>query len=131
MSGLSSLGFFLILIAAGLTAAANLLLRKGIELGGGFAAQSFITVFTSFLKLLLQPFFLIGFILYFGAALFWFRVIASEPLYIAYPLLVSFSFILVTMGTALFLQEPISWRVMLGIAIIIFGIVLISKGSRI
>ncbi len=37
----------------------------------------------------MEPRFLIGFILYFAASVVWFRVVATERLSVAYPLLVS------------------------------------------
>ena len=112
-----------------MAAGANLLLRKGIEAAGGFSTNDFTSALTNFLHLLTEPLFILGFLLYFAAALIWFRIIATEPLGIAYPMLVSLSFILVTAGTAFFLQEPISLRLLAGILLIIGGIILISGGA--
>lgn len=76
--------------------------------------------------LLTNPLFLLGFLLYLGAMISWIKILASEPVGMAYPILVSISFILVTLGTALFLKEPIFLRTLLGVVSIIVGIILIS-----
>ena len=79
---------------------ANLMMRAGIDAGGGFAPQA-AGVVLEFVRLLPQPLFLSGF-LYFLASLVWLRVVASEPLSVAYPVLVSLTFTLVTGGAVLF-----------------------------
>ena len=126
MNRLSSFGFLLIFLTAFLSAIANLVLRKGIEAAGGFTTGGFVTTIKNFIILLSNPLFFLGFLLYLGAMLSWVKILASEPVSMAYPILVSLSFILVTIGTALFLREPIFIRSLLGIISIIVGIVLIS-----
>jgi multidrug transporter EmrE-like cation transporter len=79
----------------------------------------------------MEPKFLIGFVLYFMASVVWFRVVATEPLSVAYPLLVSCTFTLVTVGAVIVFSEPLTLRQMLGLAVILAGIALISvqKGT--
>ena len=126
MNRLSSFGFLLIFLTAFLSAIANLVLRKGIEAAGGFTTGSLVTTVKNFILLLTNPLFLLGFLLYLGAMIAWVRILASEPISMAYPILVSLSFILVTIGTALFLKEPIFLGTLLGVVSIIVGIILIS-----
>jgi undecaprenyl phosphate-alpha-L-ara4N flippase subunit ArnE len=114
------------MIVAGLTMAANLMMRGGIDSSGGFAPQTAFAVVVAFVKLLGQPLFMGGFILYFVASLVWLRVIASEPLSVAYPVLVSLTFTLVTAGAVLFFQEPLSFRKVAGLIVILGGILMIS-----
>ena len=61
----------------------------------------------------------------------WFRVVATEPLSVAYPVLVSCTFTLVTAGAVIVFSEPLTLRQMLGLAVILAGIALISiqKGT--
>jgi multidrug transporter EmrE-like cation transporter len=66
------------------------------------------------------------FVLYFLASVVWFRVAATEPLSIAYPLLVSCTFVLVTAGATMFFGEPLTRRQMVGLAVILTGILLVS-----
>jgi multidrug transporter EmrE-like cation transporter len=63
---------------------------------------------------------------YFLAALIWFRVVATEPLSVAYPILVSLTFSLVTAAAVFILSEPISARKVLGLIVILTGILIIS-----
>lgn len=123
---MSSIGFFFVLAAATLTMAANLLLRAGIDAAGGFAAAGIGDVPAALLRLFMQPLFSAGFIIYFLAALVWFRVVATEPLTVAYPVLVSLTFILVTLGAVLMFGEAISLRKIAGLAIMLAGIALVS-----
>jgi multidrug transporter EmrE-like cation transporter len=123
---MSITGVLLVSVTAGLTMAANLMMRGGIDSGGGFAPQSVVAVVIAFVRLLTQPLFVAGFVLYFLASLVWFRVLASEPLSVAYPVLVSLTFTLVTAGAVLFFQEPLSVRKVVGLAVILGGILMVS-----
>ncbi len=122
---MSSRGLFLIVLSALLTVAANLLLRTGVVRAGGFATN--LTELPNSLKLLIsQPLFDLGFLLYALASLVWFQVISTEPLNAAYPLLVSLTFLLVTIGATFFFQESLTFRQLIGLGIIIAGIVFVS-----
>lgn len=118
-------GLWLVLLTAGLTVVANLLLRSGVvragNLGGTLADLP-----NALLRLASQPLFIIGFIAYGSASLVWFRVVATEPLSTAYPLLVSLTFLLVTFSAAILFQEAVSLRKLLGLAIVMVGIVILS-----
>ncbi len=56
-------GWVLLTLSAGLTLAANLLLRIGLERAGGFA-ESLVEISTAVLRLVHQPLFDLGFIIY-------------------------------------------------------------------
>jgi len=128
---MSATGLVLVLVTAALTMVANLLLRIGIEAAGGFSLGGIAAVAGSLLKLFMEPKFLIGFVLYFMASVVWFRVVATEPLSVAYPLLVSCTFTLVTAGAVVVFSEPLSARQVLGLLVILAGIALVSvqRGS--
>jgi multidrug transporter EmrE-like cation transporter len=119
-------GLWLVLLTAGLTVIANLLLRSGVvragNLGGTLADLP-----SALLRLASQPLFVIGFIAYGTASLVWFQVIATEPLSTAYPLLVSLTFLLVTLSAAILFQEAVSFRKLLGLGIVLIGIFIISS----
>ena len=123
---MSSIGFFLVLIAAALTMAANLMLRTGIDAAGGFRFGGLVEIVQALARLFMQPLFTLGFVIYFLAAVVWFRVVATEPLSLAYPMLVSLTFIMVTAGAVLFFGEPFSLRKVVGLAIILAGIAIVS-----
>ena len=128
---MSSTGFVLVLVTAAMTMAANLMLRAGIDAAGGFAPGGAFDLLSAVLKLFLQPLFTIGFALYFIASVVWFRVVATEPLSVAYPILVSLTFTLVSAGAVLFFKESVSLQKVVGLAAILAGIAIISfdKGA--
>lgn len=121
-----SQGWWIVLVTAVLQSAANLLLRRGILLAGGFPDR-LADLGGGLLRLASQPLFDLGFILYGLSALVWFRAIATLQLSTAYPLLVAMSFILVTAGAVFLFQEPFTWRKALGAVIIVAGIFIMGK----
>ena len=128
---MSATGLVLVLVTAVLTMAANLLLRVGIVAAGGFSFGGLAETVRGLVALFMEPRFLLGFVLYFAAAVVWFRVVATERLSVAYPLLVSCTFTLVTAGAVVALGESLTRRQVLGLVVILAGIALISieKGS--
>jgi multidrug transporter EmrE-like cation transporter len=127
--GLSLEALVSIVIAAIVTAVANVLIRAGIERFGGFSPATLTEVGTQFFSLLLQPLFLVGFILYFVAALVWFRTIAIAPLTIAYPVLVSLTFAAVTIAAIIMWDEQMNLHKLLGLLMMLIGITLVSTSS--
>ena len=128
---MSTMGLVLVLVTAALTMAANLLLRVGIVAAGGFSFGGPAEIVRGLVTLFMEPRFLLGFVLYFAAAVVWFRVVATERLSVAYPLLVSCTFTLVTAGAVVALGESLTRRQVLGLLVILAGIALISieRGS--
>lgn len=123
---MSASGLFLVTCVAAITMMANLLLRAGLERSGGFNPESAAAVLADFIRLLLDPLFATGFIGYFLAALVWFRVLATETLSIAYPVLVGITFLLVTSGAVVMFHEPMSLRKAIGLLVIVAGITIVS-----
>jgi undecaprenyl phosphate-alpha-L-ara4N flippase subunit ArnE len=127
---MSPSGLALVLMSAALTMAANLLIRAGIDAAGGFSAGSPAGAIAALVRLFSQVRFLAGFGLYFLASVVWFRVVATEPLSVAYPVLVSCTFVLVTVGAVVLFREPLGLRQVLGLVVILAGIVLVSSSGR-
>jgi multidrug transporter EmrE-like cation transporter len=123
---MSTTGLMLVLVTAVLTVAANLLLRSGIVAAGGFSFGGLADTLRALVGLFMEPRFATGFVLYFLAAVVWFRVVATEPLSVAYPLLVSCTFTLVTAGAVIMFGESLTRRQVLGLVVILAGIALIS-----
>jgi multidrug transporter EmrE-like cation transporter len=126
---MSTTGILLLLLTAFLTMAANLLLRAGIDAAGGFSVDGAGALIRGLFHLFVQPRFTIGFVLYALASVVWFRVVATEPLSVAYPILVSLTFGLVTAGALIFFGEPLSIRKAVGLVTILGGIMIISTGT--
>lgn len=119
-------GLVLVGSAALLTAAGNLMLREGVTRAGGFAL-SLAHLGADFLRLFREPLFLSGLALYFTAAVVWFRVISTEALSSSYPLLVSLTFLCVTVGATVFFHEQLSVQKLVGLAILLLGIVVVAR----
>lgn len=123
---MTSLGWWLVIFSAALQVAGTLLLRGGIDRAGGFGS-SLAELPASLLKLAGQPLFLTGFVLYGSAALVWFRVVATQPLSMAYPLLVSLTFIFVTLGAVVLYQESFAWLKVMGLVVILVGVFIVGR----
>ena len=123
---MTSRGLILLIASALCTVGANLLLRGGILRAGGFTL-SLDRVKDQVLGLCRQPMFVVGVVLYGVAAIIWFRVLSTEDLSLSYPLFVSLTFVLVTLGAACFFREHISWQRALGMFVILAGFVLTAR----
>ncbi|MEZ4683750.1 MAG: hypothetical protein R2932_57030 [Caldilineaceae bacterium] len=121
------LGWWLVLLSAGLQVAGTLLLRAGVDRAGGFAIK-WADAPQGLLRLASQPLFDIGFVLYGLAALVWFRVLSTQPLSTAYPLLVSLTFMLVSLGAVVLFEEALTMTKVLGLVVILIGILIMSRG---
>jgi multidrug transporter EmrE-like cation transporter len=123
---MSPQGLTLVVISSLCTVAANLLMRGGIIRAGGFTLSW--TLFRNQIThLCRQPMFVTGVVLYGVAAVVWFRVLSTENLSAGYPLLVSLTFILVTVGAVVFFHEQVSWQKLMGLGVILIGIVLVAR----
>jgi len=119
-------GFILVVISALLTVMANLMLRAGVVKAGGFSLSTE-TLAREVASLLRPPLFDMGMFLYGLASLVWFRVISTEELSRSYPLLVSLTFLLVTLGAVLLFRESLSIRKLIGLGVILAGILLVAR----
>jgi drug/metabolite transporter (DMT)-like permease len=103
----------------------QILWKRGIDLAGGFmsAGQS---LFTSLLRLLLNPTFLIGSGLYVVSTLLWFYLLARFDLSFIYPFL-GLTFVVSLFGAALFLNETISFQRWIAVGIVGVGLFLLTR----
>jgi multidrug transporter EmrE-like cation transporter len=116
----------LVFFSACITVVANLLVRMGVLRAGGFLPQGFGHVLEGLVRLGKQPAFLFGMFLYGLASLLWFRIVSSEALTIAYPILVSLTFLMVTIGGYFLFRESISPLKVAGMTTIVLGIIMVS-----
>lgn len=115
----------LVVLTALMTVAGNLLMREGVVRAGGFSL-ALTALVASLRNLALQPLFLAGFGLYGAASLVWFAIVSTENLNTAYPLLISLTFILVTLGATVLFHESMSWQKAAGLAMLLVGIALVG-----
>jgi drug/metabolite transporter (DMT)-like permease len=116
-------GFGLVLLTAVLMAVANLFIKHGIVQAGGFVLSV-----AGLLHLLRQPILLAGCSLTGIAAVLWFRILATQKLSTCYPLFVSLTYSLITIGAVYFLHERMSVQKVLGLAVIVAGIAAVARG---
>ncbi len=120
---MSLAGFGLLFLTAVLMAVANLLIKHGIVQAGGFGFS-----LTGLLQLLRQPILVAGCSLTGIAAILWFRVLATQKLSTCYPLFVSLTYSLITIGAVYFLHEKMSAQKLLGLVVIVVGITTVARG---
>jgi multidrug transporter EmrE-like cation transporter len=116
-------GWLLVIICSLSAASSSFLLRRSIDNIGKFELE-----LNSFFNLATQPLFFIGIILYGLTGIIWLRVLATEQLNIAYPVLISITFILVSFGSMVFFKEPMSAVKLVGLVLIVFGISFVTRG---
>jgi multidrug transporter EmrE-like cation transporter len=124
---MTRLGWSLVALSAGFTVAANLLLRAGVDRAGGFAG-GLGDAAGNLARLGREPLFDLGVLLYGLASLVWFRVLSTEPLSVAYPVLASLTFVLVTLGAVVLFREPLSLAKVVGLALLVLGLFVVSQG---
>lgn len=115
--------FSLVLLTAVLMAVANLLIKSGLTDADGFRLS-----WSTALALLRQPAFVSGFLLTGVAALLWIRILATQKLSTSYPLFVSLTYTLITLGAVYFLDEKISIQKLVGLVVIVAGITAVARG---
>jgi drug/metabolite transporter (DMT)-like permease len=118
--------FALLVIAMCLTVTGELLLKNGMNQHGELNVSA-ATFLSTAVRIFTNPFILGGFALVFSGALFWLAVISRWPLSLAYPLL-SISYILGIIASALFLKEQVSLLQVLGVLVIVVGVSMIGMG---
>ena len=119
-----TLSGFLLLFATGCCgAAANFLMKKGISQDGNFVLSV-----SGLVRLAQQPAFLGGLLLSGIAVLMWFRILSTQKLSTCYPLFVSITYFLITLGAFYFFHEKVSVQKVAGLVAIVLGIVAVARG---
>ncbi len=120
-------GILLVIVASSIMAVSSLMLKYSIDRIGGFAGE-LSQVPADIIKLLLQPAFVIGVILYAGGTLLWMKSISDEPMSIGYPILISTSFLVIAIGSAYFFNEALTPVKIVGMIVITIGVIIASFG---
>jgi multidrug transporter EmrE-like cation transporter len=116
-------GFLLLFVTAACMAVANVLLKVGVEHAGGVRLS-----LTPIFALIRQPAFVGGFLLTALAAVMWLYILSTQKLSTCYPLFVSLTYTLITVGAFYFLHEKISTQKLIGLLIIVAGITTVARG---
>lgn len=124
--------FFLILLAALITASGQLLLKKGSQIlretltwqkNDQFDLQLIKKIFSIFI----EPHILIAIVLYVVGLLVWVKILSQSELNYAYPILISITILITIIASAFIYKESITVLKLLGIICIIVGIFLMTS----
>lgn len=118
------LPYFLLALDIIFASGANLLLKKGVMLLN--ITHSFEKPFyLIFFDLITNSFLMSGLFFYGISFMLWVVILSKLNLHSAYPISVSLTITLITIGSVFIYKEPVSVLQIIGIVVIIFGIGLI------
>lgn len=124
---LTPASFGVICVAVTLGSFGQVFLKLGL-CGKTIAANSVIQTSANVLQAMAAPYVILGLGLYVVSTFFWMFVLSRVRLSVAYPL-ISMSYILVVMLSALVLQEEVNWVLAgIGLALISIGVSFIGIG---
>jgi len=115
----------LILLGVLLNAFAQILLKKGM-LSIGYFELHFQTFFPILKKVTINSYILSGLASYVISVVIWLLVLARVEVSYAYPFL-SVGYVVVALVGYFIFQENLSWMRVIGIAVIIVGVLLLSR----
>jgi len=78
---------------------------------------------------LTDPYIMSAYMMTLFSGISWFFVLEKHPVSIAFPVYIGLLFCVVTIGSALVLKESVSLQHLAGMALILLGIVLVSRAS--
>lgn len=118
--------FFVLAASILTTVGAHLFLKKGV-LGFGQLNFSFSlpSIFSFIFRILQSGWLVVGLLLFGVSFLIWIFILSKLQLNMAYPVVVSLNFCLITVASWLIFKEYLAPLQILGIAIIIFGTFLV------
>ena len=96
--------------------------KLGMNQAGQLAALNFTTLST----VLLNPYVLLGFVMYALSTVFWLIALSKKELSFVYPF-ISLTYVLVLMLSSLVLKEDIGLNKIAGTLAIIIGLIIISR----
>ena len=117
--------FLLLFFAVFLASIGQILLKKGMMIVGTHSGESTQLV-RYFLKAFSNPYVFFGFCFFVVSSFVWIMVLSRLPLSLAYPC-VALGYVIVAVASKLVFNEYISLVRWAGIAVICFGVFLISR----
>jgi multidrug transporter EmrE-like cation transporter len=116
-------GIPLIVLAVLLGATGQVVMKMGMTKYGKVSASS---VWSQLIPILTVPQVAVGFVCYGISAVLWIAVVSNVDLSLAYPM-VALAYVFVVMASWLLLGEHVSALRLIGLAIIVTGVVVISR----
>ena len=122
--------FFILAASILTTVGAQLFLKKGVlGLGNLNFSLSFSSIFSFIVRILQSGWLMAGLSLFGISFLVWILVLSKLQLNIAYPVVVSVNFLLITVASWFLFKEYLAFWQILGIAFIILGVFLLLKNG--
>ena len=118
--------YALLVVSVAFNVTANILLKTGVVKTGGISAET-TNIIANILKVAISPYIITGLILYGFSFLIWLRVLTFNDLSRSYPIFATIVFLMTTIGSVLFLKEHVSIIRIVGIAIMLTGIFVVSR----
>jgi multidrug transporter EmrE-like cation transporter len=123
-----SKNIFINLLCAFLMVGANSFLKITLAEKGFTWKGSFVGLGKDLLQLLSSPLIWVGILLFVAANVLWLMILATQKLGIAYPLQIALVFLFSTLSSLLVFGEKFSLVSVAGLALVVCGVVLITKG---
>jgi drug/metabolite transporter (DMT)-like permease len=83
---------------------------------------------TSLLKMMLKPKVMLGFLMFAASSLIWIMILSNVEVSYAFPFL-SLSYVITTILSYLVLDEKVTRKRVLGVAVIIIGVIIVGVSS--
>ncbi len=106
----------------------QLFLKMGMNQVGDFSFAPD-ALFAVLPQIIFNPLIYLGFAGFIGGTIFWLGVISRAPLSLAYPILAT-SYFVVVLEAWLILGEPLTWQLLVGVAIIFVGVVIVGLSEE-
>ena len=119
---------FINLLCAFLMVGANSFLKMALADKGFTWKGSLVGLGKDLLQLLSFPLIWVGTLLFVGANVLWLMILATQKLGIAYPLQIALVFLFSSLASLLVFGEKFSPVSVAGLALVVCGVVLITKG---
>jgi multidrug transporter EmrE-like cation transporter len=110
------------------TAYSQLIIRWRVTALAAASAQSLGIPGRTF-AYLLDPFVISAYFVTFLSAINWWFVLEKHPVSIAFPVYIGVLFCVVTLGSALWLKESITIQHLVGLALILVGVAVVSRAA--
>ena len=116
-----------VLVSVSLAVVGQLLLKMGMLRMGRFSLN-ISTIIQQYARILVNPFIIAGIISFALSMLVWLYVLSRLELSVAYPF-AALTYVLILLASHFLLKETITPLKIMGVAVIVIGIYLVSRGA--
>ena len=117
------MNYIILTVSVLLAVAGQVLMKKGMMVFGTFPVSQLLL---KLIPMFLNPWVFIGFVCFGLSSIFWLVVLSRMELSLVYPM-VSVAYVIIALASLLLFKEGISLLRWVSIAVICFGVILISR----